>query len=501
MALALQATQLLSRIIRLNASQGKTGEALIRGGTGQLVPRKISKLTKLGEDQQPGNLAQRLWDGAKRLTGFVGTLFKGIGFSATKVFQGLLNVGTKIWTFNWNASDAELSQMIKGQNLALASAAGSAVGGTLGWIASIGVGYGISFLCPVIGGAVLARYIAGTVTREALEEMIPQYGNLLQQVAGTLANNAAIFGYMKARKIFKFLPQGNGGPDMSFAAQTERAIEAIPNEYVRAFVESAVDEFADAFMEGGFIIATEIDNAYAQHRIANQAMLGTERTVKVVPDTNADDEVLTFAKVPQNLLMPAIQSAVNTHRLVHNRDMGQIVGQPATEWARARPQLRQLTIVFRDRPKPPWRHTDGKRCREATYAIPDVRPGLTWREIKNVADAFNWGKYRATAQLDNQRQMAVYGASPGEAKAKLRELMRLSTAEILTLSVTEEEDRPIKLKKDTTRMYPAFATLLARRNSTDANGRVTLDNRILDERIHRFPLWTDTEPKNMPLLQ
>lgn len=500
MGLALQATQLLSRVIRLNASQGKTGGALIRGGTGQLVPRKISKLTKLGKDQQPSGVTQWFWDGAKRLTGFIQGGFKSLGLNASKVWQGLLNIGMKVWTFNWNASDAELEQMIKSQNLALASAAGGAFGATLGWAVSIAVGYGISFLCPVIGGALLARYIAGQVTKEALEELAPQYSNLLKQAAGTLVNNATIFGYMKARKVFRFLPQGTGGPDMSFAARTERAIEAIPNEYVRAFVEEAVDEFADAFMEGGFIIANEIDNAYAQHKLANQALLGTERTVKLTPDKNADDEVLTFAKVPQTLLMPAIQSAVNAHRLVHNRDIGQMVGQPATEWARARPQLRQLTILFRDKPTPPWRHLDGKRCREASYSIPDVKLGLTWQEIKVAADAFNWGKYRATAQMDNQRQMAVYGATAGEAKVKLRALMRLSTAEILTLSVTEEEDRPVRLKKDGTRMYPVYATLLARRNSTDTTGRVTIDERILDEKIIRIPLWMDTEPSNLPPL-
>jgi len=136
-----------------------------------------------------------------------------------------------------------------------------------------------------------------------------------------------------------------------------------------------------------------------------------------------------------------------------------------------------------------------------TYSIPDAKLGLTWREIKQAANSFTWGRYRATANLNNQRQMAVYGASPAAARSKLKELLRLSTAEILTLSISEEEERDPRLRKEPTQMYPAFATLFMRRSSVDGQGRVLIDGRDLDETLIRIPLYPKDEPANLPPLR
>lgn len=96
--------------------------------------------------------------------------------------------------------------------------------------------------------------------------------------------------------------------------------------------------------------------------------------------------------------------------------------------------------------------------------------------------------------------MAVYGSTAQEATAKLKKLALLSTSSILTLSISEEEDRPVKLKKEPTLMYPAYATLINRRNSIDVQGRTSIDNRTYDEEVTRFPLWVETEPRNLPSL-
>jgi hypothetical protein len=518
MSLSLRAVDLASRAIRSNSSRGVTGRAMLLKSAAPSVVRRISQLTQL-KPKGEGGLIEKIWNGGSGLVGFVlGGALNAIGFSASKVFGWLLGGAIHLAAFNWNATDKEFSQMIESQEIALASLWGGVVGAGIGWLVGIGIGYGISFLCPVIGGAALARAVATKAGKEAIEEMKIRVKTAVDQTAQIYARNSLVSGYVQVRSLLKKAPTellegvfgknnaqfiknfwGNeGGADMSFNTRVDNFIEKIDNKKLQAFLESLVDEVWDSFTEAGFVVAQELDNAYAQHKQANKMLLGEERTVEITLDTQAPDEKLRLTKIPQTLITPILQQTINQHRLLYNRDVGQIMGMPEQSMGRASFQLRQLVVVFRSRPHPPWVELTGKRCRQASYAIPDVKTGLNWREIKAAADPYTWGKYRATANLDNRRQMAIYGASPAEAKRKLEELLRLSTAKILSLSVTEEDTRPVKLKKDPIRMYPTYATLLNRRNSLDGQGRVRLDGRVMDEESIRIPLWPQQEPRGLP---
>lgn len=521
MSLTLTATRLLSRVIRANVSNGLTGSNTLRssatGAITSVKPRIIAGLTRLTQEKGALGFFEKIWSPIKALAGFVGGLIKGIAFSATKIWSWVINAITALKAFNWNATDSQLEASLKAQNVALASAWGGVLGQGAGWLVGIGIGYGVAYLCPVIGGAALARLIASKAGKEAVEELLPLFRNALTQTATVIGRNVLVNGYIQYRKMLKAAPTrvlerifgkdtakfiknvwgGEGGPDMSFNVQMDEAIESIKNDYLKAFLEEFFDEAWDGFTEAGFVIAHEIDEAYAQYNRAQEKALGPERTIEITPDVQADDEKLRMIEVPQKLAVPVIQQTLNTHRLLYNRDVGEIVGQPYGEWLKARPQLRMLTIVFRSRPRPPWREVNGGRCREACYTIPDVKRGLTWQDIKRVATPFTWGKYRATANLDNRRQMVVYGASETEARKKLLQLAQLSDAKIMTLSIAEQELRPQKLKKEPTMLYPAYGTILARLNSLDGQGRTMLDNRTYAEDVVRFPLWVPKEPKGL----
>lgn len=518
MGLTLKPNQLLSRAIRFNTAQGRTGAAVL-GGTGgdgilSVAARKIKNLSRLEGQGEEGGLLQRLFNMGGALVGFIGKLVGAISFSVTAAVGWIFGRIEQIKAFDWNATDQELQQMIDGQNVAIASAWGNVVGQGIGWLAGIAVGYGIGFICPVIGGSVLARAIASRTAEEAVQEVLPGLRSALTATVGGMANNTIIRGYMNIRSLIKSLPLdrlsailggdtarwvkdkwgGEGEPDLSFNNQMDNAVESISNQALRAFVENALDEGWDSFMEAGFVIAQEIDDAYQQNRVAVSKALGAEKTVIVQPDVRNDDEQLTFQNVPQKLLIPTIQTALNQHRTIYNRDVGSIVGTTADEYIRARPQLRKLIILFRSRQSPPWRNSDGTRCKEVSYAIPDVKRGLTWQEIKAVASRFTWGKYRAVATLDNQRQMHVYGATAQEAEQKLRQLLTLSTASILRLTISEEEITPTALIKRPTEVYPSFGTLMARTANLSGQGRTTIDGRSYTEQIRRFELWTPEPP-------
>lgn len=204
----------------------------------------------------------------------------------------------------------------------------------------------------------------------------------------------------------------------------------------------------------------------------------------------SQQDIVLFGK--QKELKLAILQAVATSRIIWNKDVGQIVGMPIEDLPRAKHQDRKLTIQFINYPKPPWRRLrdDPKR---ATYTIPDVKTGLTWAEIKEVAQPFTWGKFRATALMSNNRQMAVYAESASEAEKVLRSLATLSKAHITKLTTSEEVLVDPRQQKLATRMYPAYATLVT--EPTDVQGLPIEGRKAFGRKRRRLSLYT--EPKDL----
>ncbi|WNZ24841.1 hypothetical protein HJG54_19640 [Leptolyngbya sp. NK1-12] len=464
------------------------------------ITRVLNLSPKLQSNQedgsaQPGGILgflRFLIPFAKRLGGFLSGILKGISLTVSSVFGLVVDTVTTLANFDWNASDREIAAMIRANNISLASTWGGAIGSGLGWIAGIAVGYGLTVLCPVIGSAKLAKLAAGETSLEAAQEVGATAINALRASARNLGANLLLASYRKVRKWFGINPPDDA-PSWTIAGKIEERIDNIKSDIFRAFIESLTDEFFDSFVESGYIFAYELDAQIAAARAAQSR--GVERTVVLTPDKEAKEEKIVLVG-PEAELKTTVQTALVQHRLIHNRDIGLLVGQPAQDWFRAQTQRRQLVILFYDREKPPWRHPNGKIARSATYTIPDCKANLKWEEIKRAAKSYMWGRFRATANLSNGRQMAVYGATREVAEEKLRDLIALSTARISTLSITEERDRNPQIKKDPRRMYPAFATVLVRRPTTDATGRATASGDMFEERKTRFALWTDKEPDN-----
>ncbi|NJL39026.1 MAG: hypothetical protein HC899_21475 [Leptolyngbyaceae cyanobacterium SM1_4_3] len=506
MTLTIVRTTLQSRRIRSSLTENRA--------------RILNFSNRLATVQSEGGIINRIFNFASRLVGFVSTIIRGIAFSATAIFGWLVSGIESLKQFNWNASDADLRALIQAQNVTIATAWGSALGNSFGWIVGIGIGYGVSYLCPVIGSAALARTVTSGALPEALEEISASLLGAVRTTAASFGQSLLINGYMQYRALLKRVPYGvlanlygedgasfiknvwgnQGEPDLSFNNVMDEAVERIQSNTVRAFVESFLEESWDGFTEAGFVVAAEIDAAIEQARAGSQGALGPSRTVLLTPDERSPEETIALTG-EESLVKNTIQSTIAQHRMIFNRDVGQIVGQPAEDWYRAKPQRRKLCIVFRDRPRPPWRRADGHRCKQATYSIPDAKTGLTWAEIKRAADAYTWGRFRCTANLENGRQMAVYAASPQEAERKLRQLMLLSTDAITTLSITEEKDRNPNLRKSPTPMYPAFFTLLIRRPAVGLTGRTDLEGTRWEEDHIRVDLWTPEEPPNTPVLR
>lgn len=510
-ALKLIKQKLLSREIRSKISPSKTRSLDLK----HAITRPDSKnvIDKIGDFFNNSGLTGFI-SGALNLFGWAG------GGLVTGIFSWVVGRVGQLKSFNWNASDKELEDLMESQNVRIASTWGTALGQGAGWLAGVAIGYGISFLCPVIGGAALAKTVAGAVGKEGLEEVGRGLGNAVLQTFGAIGNNAMISGYINYRKLLNSIPSNvltsiygkstadfiknnwgkQGQPQISFNSAMDDFVESIQNKKLRAFTEAFLEEAWDSFSEAGYIIAYELDSAYAQAKRANENNQGKRRTVRLTPDKRRPNEQL-LVSAGSNEVETETLSTLNNYRLISNRDVGQIVGMPAEDYLSAKPLRRQLTIVFKSKKEPPWKMPDGSNAKEHHVTIPDADVGLTWSKIKLAAKPYTWGKFRATAHLDNGRQMAIYGATKSEAEKTLRRLVELSTAKILALNVTEEvEKKNLSLKKQARTVYPAYATLLVRRPTT-GEGRNFTDGTKLEEDRIRIDLWPNEAPKGTPPLK
>jgi len=506
MALTIAKASLLSRTVRSGLSQNGT--------------RKIDLDMTFAE--QGEGIVEKIFDIGRQLVGFITnlpSLVSNIRVSATAIFGWLVATTTSISQFDWNATDTELRAAIDARNVALSGVWGGVVGTTFGQLAPVAIGAGIAFVLPVVGGPGLAAAVIASSLPEAVEEIWGSFRNALYATAAIKIQNLATWGYINIRKLIKSAPTSvletlfgasgatwiktvwgsESAPRLTFADTLEDKIESVKDPSLRAFTEELADEFFDSFIESGFVVAQSLDQAIAEAKKAQAEAKGPQRTVLIKPDKRTPE--LAYAVTgTEDEVKEQIQQTINDHRKIAAKDVGQIVGMPAEDWYRAKIQRRKLTLVFKELPRPPYYRRE-RGIKESCYTIPEPKTNLSWERIKRACKPYTWGKYRCTANLNNGRQMAVYGASPEIAEEKLRELLDLSTAEIITLSITEEKDRNPKLRKEATRMYPATGTMLVRRPALDTVGRTDLDGNTWDDEHIRFDLWTDDEPEEFQFVR
>lgn len=529
---SLNKTRFLSRVIRFNAANGQTGRDTLK----KILPldspaplvRTIADIGKLAPKQEQGGLLSFLFDNVSKFVGFIASqAWRFISFSATSVFSWLFNTIERLKAFNWNATDKELKALIDSSKNSLAAIWGSFIGQGFGWLAGIAVGAGVSLVLPVIGGAALARYIASKTAIEAVDELLPGLVGAISSTLNIAATNTAIAAYINFRSLLKNAPRGlleavygrdgadfvqkvwgkEGGPTMSFNQTVEEAVESITDKTIQIFVENLLEESWDSFIEAGFVVANEIDNAYSQAKQASSSSLGTERSVELTlnnQSSKVNHEIIKLQKLPQRQMIQSVQGAIANYRVMENRDVGMLMGLPLEEFVKAKEQSLRILIDFYSKKEPPY-YSDTEKLTMASVAIPDAkRSVLDWATIKRICGGENgymWGRFRAAARLDNGRRLIIHAATEEEAERQIQQYLTLTTAELLTLNITEEKKagqrtkRP-KLAKEATRIYPAYFTVVNRKEILDPReGTAGVKRNYRDARI-RIPLWTEQPPPN-----
>lgn len=215
----------------------------------------------------------------------------------------------------------------------------------------------------------------------------------------------------------------------------------------------------------------------------------------------------------EETLKPIIALLVGIRQLIENRDVGDIVAMPLQERVLSEPQTVKLTIFFHPNKEPPFTFPKGGHELKPYCNISDIDiRKLTWSNIKTAAggaNGYNWGRFLATANMSNRRQIQIYAGSEKEAQERLIALAELSKASILTLSVTEEKKKGRRatnklMYKETTRVYPIYFCVInnekilveTERQVRQKGVRGQLAGDFRRKTTKKIPLWTTKEPGN-----
>lgn len=264
----------------------------------------------------PENQDDPLYNGLEK---FGQSLMKGtlsvfsniFSFSWTKFWGQAVKASLFLLNFNWNISDKQLDDQIKQAEIALAGARGSLAGQSLG--------FAVCGLIPTATIAVfnepLALYMMKELGEEAAEEISQSLANVinlqlqLQVRRGftalfknyrTLFRGAAI-GFAQTLVNFGVLDQEsvdkankNRNQPWSIAGALEDTIERIKDPQEQAYAEEFWDEFQEACIEAGFIVAGAADSYFAQQKMATQAAIGgDETTIELTFDRSIDATTTT----------------------------------------------------------------------------------------------------------------------------------------------------------------------------------------------------------------
>jgi hypothetical protein len=508
MGFTLTSAQLFSRGVRLQVGT--------RGGAGGFFERIVQGAKRIASVFTWGNLRGFLIGAAL-------AQIPSLVFSLTNLWSMFTSAAIELYYFDWNIPDDQIDQQAKNR--------WSAYGGILGGTAGNALGF---FACGIVPATSLfafderlASYVLREVSEEAFEELTFElayvlklsFRNLTRQTAGWLYKGARrwlkdpnnpigglLFG-SRADEVRKTWGEKNA-PSWSFAQAVDKKVEKIPNQFWQNFTEELIEEAIDACIEAGYVLTSSIEGYYAQQKLAQTVTKEAQRVVEVQPNRENEAEKFVLAG-PESEVRGQLTTVLTTHQMIEDRDVGQVIGQPLDDYIRAKP-LDGLRLQFKlySLKSPPYSRRGDQRLVEVVVTISDVKRALLdWERLRQVcggANGYMWGRYLAKAKLDNGGTLKVYGGTENEAEDRLRAFLTLSTAEMKSLTVTEEKrtgerlTNP-KLMKEITRVYPGHVSIINRQRTLYLDrGNPSTSGNYIDKRA-RFDLWRSTKPPDFEL--
>lgn len=463
-----------------------------------------------------GGFLETIFNGAVRFGNFlISAISSAISFSFTKLWSWIVGGVQFLYNFDWNISDTAIDKQIEGLWNSFGGILGGAVGRAIGWI-----GCGVVPAAAVFSfNQSLGTHLLKQVGEQALDEILDAASEVInasfrmgtqatflwlyKDVRRALKDPNNVFGKgLRAVLGEKTIDNWGTGESWTIAKAVEAKIESIPNVFWRNFTEEMFEEGSEACIEAGFAVAGGIDAWLAQQAMQNASVLGPDRTVEITPDRSAPDERIILSG-PEAVLRPTIVNVLATHQMLGNRDVGVLInGNPTDDTITPGVQERRLIIEFKEKTAPPWVMPSGKRARRRQITVFDVKRGLTWEEVKFAAKQYTSGQRLVNSRLNNGHQMQCYASTENEGLQKIKELLKLSTAELLPNGTRDSGYvNPTARRRELPYLvYPSKAVLVWKKRSPDLDGREDTAGNLWTEQRIEFDLWPDDAPANLPLL-
>ena len=415
--------------------------------------RVIKSFESEGSTDGDGNIISWIWNGAKRLVGFilqnVGNL---IQFSLTSLWSLFTSTLQFIWNFNWNITDKEIDTQIKAKWDAL----GSMLGGTLGnFVGYIG--------CGVVPAATifafnepLGVHVLENVTEELAEEFIGNLSSLVRYTFISATESLLMSSFKNARKVIKSnqaftqkvfgdkvakLIQSWGNENSkpwSFALAVEESVDAISNTFVRNFVEEFLEEAWEGCVEAGYVVANSIDSYLAAEKVKQQHMpvLGKEKYVEILPNRENKEEKIILAGSTE-ILKPVIVQTLANHRLIEDKDVGTVYNFTPERVQNIRSYQPQVEIKFLQPRKEKEKDKEQLKGRISFRLANKTSENITDTDILTLAQKikakfatppFVWkkGKLRVSyCDWDKGYQLQLLVSSKIEAKRIIEQILDL----------------------------------------------------------------------------
>ena len=297
----IELSSLTSRAVRKQITGSNTGI------------RKIDPGNSTPQKNDQGGIIGWIVGSLGRFTGWlISAAFSAIkslvSWSLTTLWGWVVQSAQFLWNFDWNKSDEDMMNDVKGSFDALGGVLGGALGNAIGWLAC-GV---LPSVAIMAFNEPLGVYVLKNVGEEALREMAANLGNVVRASSNVAAKAAFTWSYIKVRerligrsgyltdeeiaekvkskewtqetadknKLGRDAAKSERKP-WSFAKKTEEFIEAIPNTFWRNFAEEMLEEAGEACIEAGYAVASSIDAYVAAQKIASEGLLGANQTVQI----------------------------------------------------------------------------------------------------------------------------------------------------------------------------------------------------------------------------
>ncbi|MGB3535426.1 MAG: hypothetical protein WBA13_18150 [Microcoleaceae cyanobacterium] len=321
----------------------------VRKQIGQNGVRKIG--TSYTPTTTKQGLIGRIWNQLKGLGGWIVEKISGVlrKINFTKIWDWIVSGFNTIWAFNWQQTDAEIDKKIAAEWHAVTVKMAGVTGRAFGHL--------VCGFIPAASIAVvnepLAVYLLQKVGEEALQDLSNELNAFLQQTGRATLNTAARKAFKNIRKLIKFANRNpyyrrrvsrfinpqiidqwgeEEGKEWSFQSFFQKQVEKLPEPW-QDRVEEFVDEFSDACIESGYVIAGGLDEFFGLNAATQDffSVFGKERTIEFYPDRDVKSEKFIL-KGKEELVKSQVVDIVNQGQLLENREIS--INLPTEEWGR-----------------------------------------------------------------------------------------------------------------------------------------------------------------------